>query len=52
MIVDFFDIRDDGNLLDVRFDATVAANASTDFRPNEPVRVRVGPGGLAQPFPA
>jgi peptidoglycan hydrolase-like protein with peptidoglycan-binding domain len=50
MIVDFFDIRDDGNLLDVRFDATVAANASTDFRPNEPVRVRVGPTGLAQPF--
>jgi peptidoglycan hydrolase-like protein with peptidoglycan-binding domain len=50
MIVDFFDIRDDGNLLDVRFDATVAANASTDFRPNEPVRVLVGPTGLAQPF--
>jgi hypothetical protein len=50
MIVDFFDIRDDGNLLDVRFDAGVAANASTDFRPNEPVRVRVGPSGLAQPF--
>ena len=50
MIVDFFNIRDDGNLLDVRFDATVAANASTDFRPNEPVRVRVGPTGLAQPF--
>jgi peptidoglycan hydrolase-like protein with peptidoglycan-binding domain len=50
MIVDFFDIRDNGNLLDVRFDATVAANASTDFRPNEPVRVRVGPSGLAQPF--
>ena len=50
MIVDFFDIRDDGNLLDVRFDATVAANASTDFRSNEPVRVRVGPTGLAQPF--
>ena len=50
MIVDFFDIRDDGNLLDVRFDPTVAANASTDFRPNEPVRIRVGPTGLAQPF--
>jgi peptidoglycan hydrolase-like protein with peptidoglycan-binding domain len=50
MIVDFFDIRDDGNLLDVRFDASVAANAATDFRPNEPVRVRVGPSGLAQPF--
>jgi peptidoglycan hydrolase-like protein with peptidoglycan-binding domain len=50
MIVDFFDIRDDGNLLDVRFDPTVAANAATDFRPNEPVRVRIGPGGLAQPF--
>jgi hypothetical protein len=50
MIVDFYNLRDDGNLLDVRFDATVAANASTDFRPNEPVRVRVGPSGLAQPF--
>lgn len=50
MIIDFFDIRDDGNLLDVRFDPSVAANAATDFRPNEPVRVRIGPGGLAQPF--
>lgn len=51
LIVDFYNIRDDGNLLDVFFDPGVAANASTDFRPNEPVRVRVGPSGMAQPFP-
>lgn len=50
MIVDYYNFRDDGNLLNVFFDPTVAANASTDFRPNEPVRVRVGPAGLAQPF--
>jgi peptidoglycan hydrolase-like protein with peptidoglycan-binding domain len=51
MIVDFYNFRDDGNLLDVFFDPAVAANADTDFRPDEPVRVRVGPSGLAQPFP-
>jgi peptidoglycan hydrolase-like protein with peptidoglycan-binding domain len=51
MIVDFYNFRDDGNLLDVFFDPGVAANADTDFRPDEPVRVRVGPSGLAQPFP-
>ena len=50
MIVDYYNFRDDGNLLNVFFDPTVGANASTDFRPNEPVRVRVGPAGLAQPF--
>jgi peptidoglycan hydrolase-like protein with peptidoglycan-binding domain len=50
LIVDFYDFRDDGNLLDVRYDPAVAANASTDFRPDEPVRIRVGPAGLAQPF--
>jgi peptidoglycan hydrolase-like protein with peptidoglycan-binding domain len=50
LIIDFYNLRDAGNLLDVFFDPTVAANASTDFRPNEPVRVRVGPSGLAQPF--
>ena len=50
LIIDFFDLADDDNLLSVFFDATVASNASTDFRPNEPVRVRVGPGGMAQPF--
>jgi hypothetical protein len=51
MIVDFFDIRDDGNLLDVVFDPGLAANASTDRRPNEPVRVRIGPLAFARPFP-
>ena len=50
MIVDFYNFRDDGNLLTVYYDPTVAANASTDYRPNEPVRIRVGPTGLAQPF--
>lgn len=51
LIVDFYNFRDNGNLLSVYYDPTVAANASTDYRPNEPVRVRVGPSGLAQPFP-
>jgi peptidoglycan hydrolase-like protein with peptidoglycan-binding domain len=50
MIVDFYNFRDDGNLLTVYYDPTVAAAASTDYRPDEPVRVRVGPTGLAQPF--
>jgi peptidoglycan hydrolase-like protein with peptidoglycan-binding domain len=58
LIVDFFNIRDNGNLLDVFFDPALVipppqgpANAATDFRPNEPVRVRIGPLGIAQPFP-
>ena len=50
LIVDFYDFRDDGNLLDVRYDASVTSNAVTDFRPNEPVRVRIGPDGINQPF--
>ena len=57
LIVDFFNIRDNGNLLDVVFDPALVipppqgpANAATNFRPNEPVRVRVGPFGIAQPF--
>ena len=50
LLVDFFDMRDDGNLLSVFFDPTVAALASTDFRPSEPVRVRIGPDALTLPF--
>ncbi|HST83814.1 MAG TPA: peptidoglycan-binding domain-containing protein [Kineosporiaceae bacterium] len=50
LLVDFFDMTDDGNLLAVYFDPTVAALASTDFRPSEPVRVRVGPNALTLPF--
>jgi len=50
LLVDFFDMRDDGNLLSVFFDSTVTALASTDFRPSEPVRVRVGPNALTLPF--
>jgi hypothetical protein len=50
LLVDFFDMSDDGNLLAVYFDPTVAALASTDFRPSEPVRVRVGPNALTLPF--
>ncbi len=50
LLVDFFDLTDDGNLLAVYFDPTVAALASTDFRPSEPVRVRVGPDALTLPF--
>ena len=51
MIVDFYNLQANGNLLDIFFDPGVAANADTDFRVDEPVRVRVGPSGLAQPFP-
>lgn len=50
LIVDFFDMKDDGNLLTVFFDPTVNSLASTDFRPNEPVRVQVGPDALTLPF--
>ena len=50
LLVDFFDMLDDGNLLSVFFDPTVTSLGSTDFRPNEPVRVRVGPNALTLPF--
>jgi peptidoglycan hydrolase-like protein with peptidoglycan-binding domain len=50
LIIDFFDLRDNGNLLDVFFDPSEGANAATDFRPDEPVRIAVGPSGIAQPF--
>jgi peptidoglycan hydrolase-like protein with peptidoglycan-binding domain len=50
LIVDFFNFRDRGNLLDVFFDPTETDNAFTDFRPNEPVRVGISPFGIAQPF--
>jgi hypothetical protein len=35
----------------VFFDPGLASNADTDFRPDEPVRVRIGPNPLARPFP-
>lgn len=50
LLVDFFDMTDDGNLLTVFFDPTVTTLAATDFRPSEPVRVRVGPDALTLPF--
>jgi len=50
LITDFFNFRDNGNLLDIFFDPAETANASTDFRVNEPVRIRVGPNGINQPF--
>jgi peptidoglycan hydrolase-like protein with peptidoglycan-binding domain len=50
LILDYYNIRDDGNLLDVYYDPAVAANAETDYRPDEPVRVRLGPSGMNQPF--
>lgn len=51
VILDFFNIGTDDNLLDVFFDPTVVTtDAVTDFRPNEPVRVRVGPSTFAEPF--
>lgn len=52
LLVDFFDLRDEGNLLSVFFDPTLGALASTDFRASEPVRVRVGPRALTLPFSA
>lgn len=50
LIIDFFNFSE-ANLLDIFFDPTVAANASTDRRPNQPVRVRIGPRAFARPFP-
>lgn len=50
LIIDFFNFRDNGNLLDIFFDPATTSNASTDFRVNEPVRIRVGPSGINQPF--
>lgn len=50
LISDFFNFRDNGNLLDIYFDPAETANASTDFRVNEPVRIKVGPSGINQPF--
>lgn len=50
LITDFFNFRDNGNLLDIYFDPTETANASTDFRVNEPVRIKVGPDGINQSF--
>jgi peptidoglycan hydrolase-like protein with peptidoglycan-binding domain len=50
LIVDLYNLGDDDNLLQIFFDPTVGANASTDFRPNEPVRIRVGPAGISQPY--
>ena len=50
LISDFFNFRDNGNLLDIYFDSAETANASTDFRVNEPVRIKVGPDGINQSF--
>jgi peptidoglycan hydrolase-like protein with peptidoglycan-binding domain len=50
LITDFYNFRDNGNLLDIYYDPAETANASTDFRVNEPVRIRVGPDGINQPF--
>lgn len=50
LIIDFFNLSDNENLLDIFFDPAETANASTDFRVNEPVRIRVGPSGINQPF--
>jgi peptidoglycan hydrolase-like protein with peptidoglycan-binding domain len=50
LIIDFFNFRDNANLLDIFFDPATTANASTDFRVNEPVRILVGPSGINQPF--
>ena len=49
LIVDFYNF-DEANLLDIQFDPTEVDNAATDARPNQPVRIFVGPAGLAQPF--
>lgn len=50
LITDYYNFRDNGNLLDIYYDPAETANASTDFRVNEPVRIRVGPDGINQPF--
>ncbi|MCF6350622.1 MAG: DUF4157 domain-containing protein [Flavobacteriaceae bacterium] len=50
ILIDFYNLGNDDNLLQIYYDPTETANASTDFRPNEPVRIRVGPAGMAQSF--
>jgi len=50
LLIDYYNLVDDDNLLQIFFDPTVAALAATDNRPNEPVRIRVGPSGMTLPF--
>jgi peptidoglycan hydrolase-like protein with peptidoglycan-binding domain len=50
LIVDFYNF-DEANLLDIFFDPTETDNATTDARPNEPVRIAVGPTAFTRPFP-
>jgi hypothetical protein len=54
LLVDFFDLRDQGNLLSIFFDPTLTLPdlAATDFRPSQPVTMQIGPGALALPFAA
>jgi peptidoglycan hydrolase-like protein with peptidoglycan-binding domain len=49
LIVDFYNFNE-ANLLDIFYDPNETDYAGTDARPNEPVRVDIGPRGLALPF--
>lgn len=50
LIIDYFNLSEQGALLDISYDPTVAANATTSGVIPGPSVVRVGPNGFAQGF--
>lgn len=50
LIVDFFNFRHNGNLLDVHFDPNEPDEASTIAAASVPALVAIGPRGMNQPF--
>lgn len=50
LIIDFFNLSEQGALLDIAFDSTVAANATTSGVIPGPSIVRIGPAAFAQGF--
>ncbi len=50
LITEFYNFKDKDNLLQLFFEPSVSGNADTDFRPNEPVRIRIGLTGISQAF--
>jgi hypothetical protein len=54
LIVDFFDFRDNGNLISIYFDPTIGTGrvpfAFVRVEEDQPSSIQVGPLGMAQPF--
>jgi hypothetical protein len=54
LIVDFFDLRDNGNLISVYFDPNIGSGrkpfAFVRREPEQPGSIQVGPNAFAQPF--